>query len=93
MQGLKSRAAFKILEMDQKYRLFRSGQTVVDLASFTTSWLGRRVADRLLSRAATCRDTRLVAGPRYALSPLAHWQRCGPKAACFCLAFDVTGSC
>ena len=31
VQGLKSRAAFKLLEMDEKYRLFRNGQTVVDL--------------------------------------------------------------
>ncbi|KAK4087919.1 hypothetical protein Purlil1_7677 [Purpureocillium lilacinum] len=33
VQGLKSRAAFKLLEMDAKYRLFRPGQTVVDLVS------------------------------------------------------------
>ena len=31
VQGLKSRAAFKLLEMDEKYKLFRNGQTVVDL--------------------------------------------------------------
>ncbi|KAF6818662.1 ribosomal RNA large subunit methyltransferase j [Colletotrichum musicola] len=33
VQGLKSRAAFKLLEMDAKYKLFRKGQTVVDLVS------------------------------------------------------------
>ena len=31
MQGLKSRAAFKLLEIDAKYKLFKKGQTVVDL--------------------------------------------------------------
>ncbi|EFQ34058.1 FtsJ-like methyltransferase [Colletotrichum graminicola M1.001] len=33
VQGLKSRAAFKLLEMDAKYKLFRKGQTVVDLVA------------------------------------------------------------
>jgi hypothetical protein len=31
VQGLKSRAAFKLLEMNQKYKLFKPGYTVVDL--------------------------------------------------------------
>ncbi|POR36106.1 rRNA methyltransferase 2, mitochondrial [Tolypocladium paradoxum] len=39
VQGLKSRAAFKLLEMDAKYRLFRPGQTVVDLAGLRTRQL------------------------------------------------------
>ncbi|KAJ4267433.1 2' O-ribose methyltransferase [Fusarium torreyae] len=39
VQGLKSRAAFKLLEMDAKYRLFKSnGQTVVDLGYAPGSW-------------------------------------------------------
>ncbi|KAJ3524796.1 hypothetical protein NM208_g11910 [Fusarium decemcellulare] len=39
VQGLKSRAAFKLLEMDSKYRLFRgNGQTVVDLGYAPGSW-------------------------------------------------------
>ncbi|GJC85297.1 rRNA methyltransferase 2, mitochondrial [Colletotrichum liriopes] len=33
VQGLKSRAAFKLLEMDAKYKIFRKGQTVVDLVA------------------------------------------------------------
>jgi 21S rRNA (uridine2791-2'-O)-methyltransferase len=33
VQGLKSRAAFKLLEMDAKHRIFKRGQTVIDLAS------------------------------------------------------------
>lgn len=33
MQGLKSRAAFKLLEIDEKYKLFKKGQTVVDLVT------------------------------------------------------------
>ncbi|KAI0152892.1 23S ribosomal RNA methyltransferase [Xylariaceae sp. FL1272] len=38
VQGLKSRAAFKLLEMDAKYRLFRKGQTVIDLGYAPGSW-------------------------------------------------------
>src|SRR6266513_3597602 len=30
VQGLKSRAAFKLLEIDSKYRIFSPGQTVID---------------------------------------------------------------
>ena len=36
VQDLKSRAAFKLLEINERYRLFRKGQTVVDLV-FETS--------------------------------------------------------
>lgn len=35
---LKSRAAFKLLEIDQKHRIFRPGQTVVDLGYAPGSW-------------------------------------------------------
>ncbi|KAI1812896.1 23S ribosomal RNA methyltransferase [Poronia punctata] len=38
VQGLKSRAAFKLLEMDSKYNLFKRGQTVVDLGYAPGSW-------------------------------------------------------
>ncbi|KAI0024327.1 FtsJ-like methyltransferase [Xylariomycetidae sp. FL0641] len=37
-QGFKSRAAFKLLELDSKYKLFRKGQTVVDLGYAPGSW-------------------------------------------------------
>ncbi|KAF2200461.1 FtsJ-domain-containing protein [Delitschia confertaspora ATCC 74209] len=36
--GFKSRAAFKLLEMDQKYKLFKPGQTVIDLGYAPGSW-------------------------------------------------------
>lgn len=36
--GLKSRAAFKLLELDSKHRLFRKGGTVVDLGYAPGSW-------------------------------------------------------
>ncbi|KAF9882447.1 cell division cycle protein [Colletotrichum karsti] len=45
VQGLKSRAAFKLLEMDVKYRIFRKGQTVVDLGYAPGSW-SQVAADR-----------------------------------------------
>ena len=38
VQGLKSRAAFKLLQINEKYRLFRPGQTVVDLGYAPGSW-------------------------------------------------------
>ncbi|KAL2059056.1 hypothetical protein ABVK25_000348 [Lepraria finkii] len=38
VQGLKSRAAFKLLEINEKYHLFRRGQTVVDLGYAPASW-------------------------------------------------------
>ncbi|KAI1196918.1 23S ribosomal RNA methyltransferase [Nemania serpens] len=38
VQGLKSRAAFKLLEMDSKYNFFRGGQTIVDLGYAPGSW-------------------------------------------------------
>ncbi|KAK2609343.1 2' O-ribose methyltransferase [Conoideocrella luteorostrata] len=38
VQGLKSRAAFKLLEMDSKHRLFKPGQMVVDLGYAPGSW-------------------------------------------------------
>src|SRR5579871_5002581 len=38
VQGLKSRAAFKLLEIDSKYRIFSSGQTVIDLGYAPGSW-------------------------------------------------------
>ncbi|KAL4885385.1 FtsJ-like methyltransferase-domain-containing protein [Aspergillus karnatakaensis] len=43
VQGLKSRAAFKLLQIDEKYRLFKSGQTVVDLVALTRTQPNGRV--------------------------------------------------
>lgn len=37
--GFKSRAAFKLVEIDKKFRLFRSGMQVVDLGCSPGSWL------------------------------------------------------
>ncbi|KAL7815471.1 FtsJ-like methyltransferase domain-containing protein [Trichoderma aethiopicum] len=38
VQNLKSRAAFKLVEIDSKYKLFKKGQTVVDLGYAPGSW-------------------------------------------------------
>lgn len=38
VQGLKSRAAFKLLEIDAKHRIFAPGQTVFDLGFAPGSW-------------------------------------------------------
>jgi 23S rRNA (uridine2552-2'-O)-methyltransferase len=37
-QGYRSRAAFKLLEIDSKEKLFRAGQTVVDLGAAPGGW-------------------------------------------------------
>jgi len=37
-QGLRSRAAFKLIELDEKYHLLRKGMHVVDLGSAPGSW-------------------------------------------------------
>ena len=37
-QGLRSRAAFKLMELDDKYHLLRKGMCVVDLGSAPGSW-------------------------------------------------------
>lgn len=51
VQGLKSRAAFKLLQINDKYRLFKPGQTVLDLGYAPGSWsqVGSRSADTLPS--------------------------------------------
>ncbi|KAK1827302.1 FtsJ-like methyltransferase-domain-containing protein [Podospora conica] len=38
VKGLKSRAAWKLIQMDEKYRLFRKNQCVVDLGFAPGSW-------------------------------------------------------
>ncbi|KAF1809006.1 FtsJ-domain-containing protein [Eremomyces bilateralis CBS 781.70] len=38
VQGLKSRAAFKLLEIDEKHHLFKRGATVIDLGYAPGSW-------------------------------------------------------
>ena len=37
-EGYRARAAFKIIEMDEKYHFFRDGQVVVDLGAAPGSW-------------------------------------------------------
>ena len=37
-EGYRARAAFKIIEIDEKYHLFRNGQVVVDLGAAPGSW-------------------------------------------------------
>ncbi|PWB81665.1 MAG: rRNA methyltransferase [Methylocystaceae bacterium] len=37
-EGYRSRAAYKLLEMDERYRLFRPGQRIVDLGAAPGGW-------------------------------------------------------
>ncbi|MCJ1352381.1 MAG: 2' O-ribose methyltransferase [Icmadophila ericetorum] len=45
VDGLKSRAAYKLLEINERYRIFKRGQTVVDLGYAPGSW-SQVAADR-----------------------------------------------
>ena len=45
-QGLRARAAFKLMELDDKYHLLRKGMRIVDLGSAPGSWT--QVAQRAL---------------------------------------------
>ena len=45
-QGLRSRAAFKLMELDEKYHFIRKGMRVVDLGSAPGSWT--QVVQRVL---------------------------------------------
>ena len=45
-QGLRSRAAFKLTELDEKYHLIRKGMRIVDLGSAPGSWT--QVVQRVL---------------------------------------------
>lgn len=38
-EGYRSRAAYKLIEIDKKHRLFRPGMSVLDLGSFPGGWL------------------------------------------------------
>jgi 23S rRNA (uridine2552-2'-O)-methyltransferase len=38
-EGWRSRAAFKLIEIDDKYRLFRPGQKIIDLGAAPGGWL------------------------------------------------------
>lgn len=53
VQGLKSRAAFKLLEINEKHNIFRGGQTIVDLGYAPGSW-SQVAADR------TCPNGRVL---------------------------------
>ncbi|MEY4517202.1 MAG: rRNA ((2552)-2-O)-methyltransferase RlmE, partial [Pseudomonadota bacterium] len=47
--GYRARAAYKLLEINDKYKIIRSGMTVVDLGAAPGSWsqiAGRLVGDR-----------------------------------------------
>lgn len=37
-EGYRSRAVYKLIELDQKYKIFRSGMTVVDLGAAPGGW-------------------------------------------------------
>lgn len=48
-EGYRSRAVYKLIELDQKYRIFKQGMTVIDLGAAPGSWAqyaASRVTDR-----------------------------------------------
>lgn len=64
--GYKSRAAFKLLEMDDKYKLLKPGQRLVDLGAAPGGW-SQVAAERIKS---TPGDTRIVAIDLLDIDPL-----------------------
>ena len=48
-EGFRSRASYKLMEIDQKYRCFKAGQRVVDLGSAPGSW-SQFVADKIMPK-------------------------------------------
>jgi 23S rRNA (uridine2552-2'-O)-methyltransferase len=62
-EGYRSRAAYKLLELDRTYRLFRPGDGVVDLGCWPGGWL--QVASRLVGARG-----RVVGVDLVAVSPL-----------------------
>ncbi len=47
--GYRSRAAFKLVEIDQKYKIFKSGQTVIDLGAAPGGWT-QVIAEKISSK-------------------------------------------
>lgn len=64
--GYKSRAAFKLLEIDDKYKLLKPGQRIVDLGAAPGGWC-QVAAGRIRS---TPEDTRIVAIDLLEIDPL-----------------------
>ena len=64
-QGLRSRAAFKLMELDEKYRLLRKGMRIVDLGSAPGSWT--QVVQRALDGSG-----RIIALDILPMDPLPH---------------------
>ncbi|MEI6545801.1 MAG: RlmE family RNA methyltransferase, partial [Burkholderiales bacterium] len=58
-QGYRSRAAFKLIEIDEKDRLIRRGMSVVDLGSAPGSW-SQVVREKLIGPGGVL-DGRIVA--------------------------------
>lgn len=64
-QGFRARAAFKLTEMDDKYRLIRKGMRIVDLGSAPGSW--SQVVQRALDGTG-----QIIALDILAMDPIAH---------------------
>jgi 23S rRNA (uridine2552-2'-O)-methyltransferase len=66
-EGYRSRAAYKLIEIDEKYRLLRPGQTIVDLGAAPGGW--SQVAARRIDAAAG--RGRIIAVDRLPFEPIA----------------------
>ncbi len=65
-EGYRSRAAFKLLEIDDQYKLLRPGQRIVDLGAAPGGW----------SQVAAQRPRRARAAARSWRSTSSRWSRC-----------------
>lgn len=69
-KGYRSRAAFKLIEIDEKDRLIRPGMTIVDLGSAPGSW-SQVVRERLSARGRPGIEGRIVALDLLPMDPIA----------------------
>ncbi|MFM1858907.1 MAG: RlmE family RNA methyltransferase [Burkholderiaceae bacterium] len=73
IKGYRSRAAFKLTEIDEKDRLLRPGMTVVDLGSTPGSW-SQVVRERLSAKGRQGIDGRIIALDLLPMDPIADVQ-------------------
>lgn len=66
--GWRSRAAFKLIELDQKYKLLRKGSAVLDLGAAPGGWM--QVAARKVGREGTVVGVDLELVPSFSLAEL-----------------------
>ncbi|MGX6960426.1 MAG: RlmE family RNA methyltransferase [Rickettsia endosymbiont of Pentastiridius leporinus] len=69
MEGFRSRAAYKLIEIHEKFKLFRSGMKVVDLGAAPGGW--SQVASKLIKAADNNLDNKIISIDLLEIEPIA----------------------